>query len=91
MSIIGPRPHPVTLSMESEKKIDRYALRLLIRPGITGWAQVKGFRGATHDIGLMQQRIDHDIWYINNWSLLLDIKILALTIWHILFENENAY
>ena len=91
MSIVGPRPHPVALSLESEETIEQYALRHLIKPGITGWAQVNGYRGGTHEISLMQARINHDIWYINNWSFLLDIKIIFRTIYHVFFENENAY
>lgn len=91
ISIVGPRPHPVSLSLASQNIIEQYSLRLLIKPGITGWAQINGFRGPTHDISLMQQRIDHDIWYINNWSLFLDTKIIFLTILHIFLENENVY
>ncbi len=91
ISIVGPRPHPVSLSLASQSIIEQYSLRLLIKPGITGWAQINGFRGPTHEISLMQQRIDHDIWYINNWTLFLDTKIIFLTILHIFLENENVY
>jgi putative colanic acid biosynthesis UDP-glucose lipid carrier transferase len=91
MSVIGPRPHPVPLSIESEEKIDQYALRHLIKPGITGWAQVNGYRGGTHEVGLMQARINHDIWYINNWSIMLDLKIMIRTFYHISFESHTVY
>ena len=91
MSIVGPRPHPTVLCLESETVIEQYSLRHLIKPGITGWAQVNGYRGGTREIHLMQERINHDIWYINNWNILLDIKIILLTFRHVFFENENAY
>lgn len=91
MSVVGPRPHPVALSIESEAVIKEYNLRHLIKPGITGWAQINGFRGGTQEVYLMQERVNHDIWYINNWDFSLDIKIVFLTIRHIVIENENVY
>jgi len=91
MSIIGPRPHPVALNIECNGTIDNYELRHLIKPGITGWAQVKGYRGGTKEQHLMQTRIDHDIWYIENWSLLLDIKVFFMTITNVILGDENAY
>ena len=91
MSVIGPRPHPTPLNNESRDKIQHYMLRHLVKPGITGWAQVNGFRGSTEDPVLMQKRIDHDLWYIENWSFLLDIKIILLTIWKMFRGDKNAY
>jgi putative colanic acid biosynthesis UDP-glucose lipid carrier transferase len=91
MSIVGPRPHPTPLNIESKDKIHRYMLRHLVKPGITGWAQVNGFRGSTKDISLMQKRIDHDLWYIENWSFGLDMQIIALTVWNMIFGDKNAY
>ncbi len=91
MSVVGPRPHPALLNLECEAKITNYSLRYLIKPGITGWAQVKGYRGGTQKEGLMQQRINHDLWYINNWNLLLDIKIMILTLHSIFIGDSNAY
>jgi lipopolysaccharide/colanic/teichoic acid biosynthesis glycosyltransferase len=65
--------------------------RHYVKPGITGWAQVNGFRGETREPVQMQKRVEHDIWYIENWSLMLDIQIIILTIWHILKGDPNAY
>lgn len=91
MSIVGPRPHPVVLDRESEGIITNYKLRHLVKPGITGIAQVKGFRGQTKERNLMQRRINHDIWYINNWNSFLDIKIMLLTVRCILKGDINAF
>ena len=91
MSIVGPRPHPTPLNLESKDKIHLYMLRHLVKPGITGWAQVNGHRGNTEDITLMQKRIDSDVWYIENWSFGLDVQIIALTVWNMLKGEENAY
>ncbi len=91
MSIVGPRPHPKELNKECEGIVENYHLRNLIKPGITGVAQVKGFRGATPDTQLMQERINHDIWYIHNWSIFLDIRVMVLTCMYMIVGDENAY
>ena len=65
--------------------------RHLVKPGITGWAQVNGFRGETKDPIQMQKRVDYDLWYIENWSLMLDIQIIILTIWQMSKGDRNAY
>jgi putative colanic acid biosynthesis UDP-glucose lipid carrier transferase len=91
MSIVGPRPHPTPLNMESKDKVRLYMFRHLVKPGITGWAQINGYRGETTDIKKMQKRIDHDIWYIENWSFWLDIQIIALTVWNMIKGDPNAY
>jgi len=92
MSVVGPRPHPVLLNMECKDVIENYMLRHLIRPGITGWAQVNGFRGETKcDIKLMQRRIDCDLWYIENWSFVLDIQIILMTIGKMIRGDPHAY
>jgi putative colanic acid biosynthesis UDP-glucose lipid carrier transferase len=91
MTIVGPRPHPEELNKECEGVIDKYELRYLIKPGITGVAQVRGYRGGTPNVHLMQARINHDIWYIRNWSILLDVKIMFLTGYTIFAGDENAY
>jgi len=80
MSIVGPRPHPLALDNKHKKLIPRYVLRHKIRPGISGWAQINGFRGETDTLGKMEKRIQYDLEYIDRWSLLLDIKIIWLTI-----------
>jgi len=91
MSLIGPRPHALQHEMESKEIINKYMVREFVKPGITGWAQVNGFRGETKDIKLMQKRIDYDIWYIENWSLFLDFQIIILTIWNMIKGDPNAY
>ena len=91
MSIVGPRPHPTILNIESKRYIFRYMQRNYVKPGITGWAQVNGFRGETKDSKLMQKRIEYDLFYIENWSLLLDFQIIILTIWHVIHGDPNAY
>ncbi len=91
MSVIGPRPHPGPLNLENKKKIRRYMLRHLVKPGITGWAQVNGYRGETKEKELMQKRIDYDIWYIEHWSVWLDLQIVFLTIWRMIKGDPRAY
>ncbi len=91
MSIVGPRPHPTFLNIESKDKIRFYMLRHLVKPGITGWAQINGYRGGTETPELMQKRIDSDLWYIENWSFWLDIQIIFLTLWNMLRGDPNAY
>jgi len=80
MSLVGPRPHAVAHDELFESRIDTYARRLNVRPGITGWAQVNGCRGATDTDEAMRRRLDHDLYYIDNWSLALDLFIIALTV-----------
>jgi len=91
MCIVGPRPHPKQLDIECTGKIENYNLRFTVKPGITGMAQVKGFRGGTPEPWQMQERINHDIWYIENWNFLLDLKIVLLTFICLVAGDENAY
>ncbi len=79
MSVVGPRPHAIVHNEQYRKLIPGYMLRHKVRPGITGWAQVNGWRGETEVLCKMQQRVAYDHWYIRNWSLWLDIKIVLLT------------
>jgi putative colanic acid biosynthesis UDP-glucose lipid carrier transferase len=79
MSLVGPRPHALAHDIEYSRAIASYPARHRVKPGITGWAQVNGWRGATPDLSLMIKRIEHDIWYIDHWSIWLDLKILVLT------------
>ena len=91
MSVVGPRPH-MTVHNESYKKIiDKYLVRSFVKPGITGWAQVSGFRGETKDIELMEKRVLKDIEYIENWSLMFDIRIVFLTIYTTIKGDKNAF
>jgi Undecaprenyl-phosphate glucose phosphotransferase len=80
MSLIGPRPHAAAHNDEYEKTIANYAFRYHVKPGITGWAQVNGFRGETQTLDLMSGRIERDLWYINNWSIWLDVRIALVTV-----------
>jgi putative colanic acid biosynthesis UDP-glucose lipid carrier transferase len=80
MSIVGPRPHAVAHNEQYRSLIPFYMLRHKVKPGITGWAQVNGWRGETPTVDLMERRVAHDLEYINNWSFLLDLKIIFLTI-----------
>lgn len=90
MSIVGPRPHPVALDERHRRLIPGYVLRLKVRPGITGLAQVNGLRGETDTLDKMQKRIESDIEYIDRWSLTLDLKIIALTLLRG-FTDKHAY
>jgi len=90
MSIIGPRPHPIALDEQHRKLIDGYMLRSRVKPGITGWAQVNGWRGETDTLEKMKKRVEFDLYYIRNWSLWLDCKIFYLTIYRSFLE-KNAY
>jgi len=80
MSVVGPRPHAVAHNEEYRKLISYYMLRHKVKPGITGWAQINGFRGETDTLDKMEGRIDHDLEYIRNWSLWMDIRIVFLTV-----------
>lgn len=91
MSIVGPRPHMLLHTEEYSKQIKHYMGRLYLKPGITGWAQVNGYRGETVNLMLMEKRVEYDIDYMENWSLWFDIKIMALTFWNILMGEEHAY
>ena len=90
MSIVGPRPHAVAHDEEYSTLISNYAFRHHMKPGITGLAQVNGLRGGTPEVKLMQQRVEQDLWYINNWSLMLDVQIAARTCFELL-RPQNAY
>lgn len=91
MSVVGPRPHMLAHTEEYRQLIDQYMVRHLVKPGITGWAQIQGFRGATDELWQMERRVDNDVWYIEHWSLLLDLKIIVRTITNAISGEENAY
>jgi putative colanic acid biosynthesis UDP-glucose lipid carrier transferase len=90
MSIVGPRPHAVAHNELYRKLIKGYMLRHKVRPGITGWAQVNGMRGETEVLEKMQGRIDHDLYYLQNWSIWFDLWIIMRTVWVVL-RRDNAY
>jgi putative colanic acid biosynthesis UDP-glucose lipid carrier transferase len=90
MSLVGPRPHALAHDTEYDRLIASYAQRQKMKPGITGWAQINGFRGETPELGMMQRRVESDLWYIESWSLWLDIRILLATIIHVV-KSDRAY
>ncbi len=90
MSLVGPRPHAVEHGTLYSELIEEYLARQRVRPGITGWAQINGLRGATETPEKMRKRVEYDLWYIDNWSVSLDLRILFLTPFTGLV-NENAY
>jgi putative colanic acid biosynthesis UDP-glucose lipid carrier transferase len=90
MSIVGPRPHALAHDNEFNSQVAKYAYRHHVKPGITGWAQVHGFRGRTSKVSDIEKRLELDLWYIDNWNLALDFKIALMTIIEIA-HGENAY
>lgn len=90
MSVVGPRPHAVIHNEEFRKEVPYYMLRHKVKPGITGWAQVNGWRGETDTLDKMEMRIEYDIDYIRRWSLWLDFKIVMFTLFRS-FNDKNAY
>jgi putative colanic acid biosysnthesis UDP-glucose lipid carrier transferase len=91
MSVVGPRPHMLKHTEQYSSLIDNYLVRHFAKPGITGWAQVNGYRGETREINDMKMRVEYDIWYIENWSFLLDIKIIFRTIFNMISGDKKAY
>lgn len=92
MSLVGPRPHMLKHTEEYRVLVDKFMVRHFAKPGVTGWAQINGFRGETKKIEDMANRAAADIWYIENWSFLLDVKIVFKTAWSMLFKkDENAF
>lgn len=91
MSIVGPRPHMIKHTDDYSKIVDQYMVRHFSKPGITGWAQVNGYRGEITEHSEIKNRVYFDIWYLENWSLLLDIKIIFLTVFNVLRGEKNAY
>jgi len=90
MSVVGPRPHMLKHTTEYSKIIDKFMVRHFVKPGLTGWAQVTGFRGETGKPELMAKRVEQDVWYIENWTLLLDFRIIFMTIRNMIFGDPNA-
>ena len=91
MSIVGPRPHMLAHTEMYSQLINKYMVRHFVKPGITGWAQVNGFRGETKELWQMEERVKRDIWYMENWSLWLDIRIIWQTVKLVLKHDKNAY
>lgn len=91
MSLVGPRPHMLKHTTDYSKVVDDYMIRQFLKPGITGWAQINGYRGEISNPEQIQMRVIKDLWYLENWSLWLDIQILFLTIYHVIKENKNTF
>ena len=91
MSVVGPRPHMLKHTEEYAKMLNHYMIRHFVKPGVTGWAQINGYRGEIKQKKDLLGRIDYDIWYMENWSMWLDLKIILLTIYKSVRGDENAY
>ncbi|MCM1311058.1 MAG: undecaprenyl-phosphate glucose phosphotransferase [Bacteroides sp.] len=91
MSVVGPRPHMLAHTEQYKQLIDRYMIRHMVKPGITGWAQVCGYRGNTDELYKMEKRVECDVWYIEHWSFALDLKIIVKTLVNASNGEENAY
>ena len=91
MSIVGPRPHMLAHTKQYAALIGKYMVRHFVKPGITGWAQVTGFRGETSELWQMEGRVEHDIYYIQHWSIWLDLRIIWMTAKTIFKTDKNAY
>ncbi|MBR5323422.1 MAG: undecaprenyl-phosphate glucose phosphotransferase [Muribaculaceae bacterium] len=91
MSLVGPRPHMLKHTEDYSKLIDKYMVRHFIKPGLTGWAQVNGYRGETKTLQQMEKRVEYDIWYLEHWNVFLDIKIILLTAFGVFKGDENAF
>jgi exopolysaccharide biosynthesis polyprenyl glycosylphosphotransferase len=90
MSLVGPRPHALAHDVQYSQLISNYPYRHHVKPGITGWAQVNGFRGETPTVTLMKRRVELDLWYVTNWSFWLDLRILVRTVLEIC-RSRNAF
>ena len=91
MSIVGPRPHMLAHTEKYSELIDKYMVRHFVKPGVTGWAQVTGYRGETKELWQMEGRVKRDIWYMEHWSFWLDLRIVWLTVKTIFVPDKNAY
>ena len=91
MSIVGPRPHMLKHTEKYSAIINQFMVRQFLKPGVTGWAQVNGYRGETKNIEQMEKRVEYDIWYMERWSSMLDIRIIFMTIINIFRGEEQAF
>lgn len=91
MSIVGPRPHMISHTEQYSELINNYMVRHFAKPGVTGWAQITGFRGETKELWQMQGRVERDIWYIEHWSFVLDLSIIVHTVTNAIHGEKNAY
>jgi putative colanic acid biosynthesis UDP-glucose lipid carrier transferase len=91
MSIVGPRPHMLKHTKSFANLADDYMIRQFLKPGITGWAQVNGCRGEITELKHIKNRVEKDLWYLENWRFSLDIKIMFLTVYNVFNGEEAAY
>ena len=91
MSLVGPRPHMLKHTSDYSKIVEEYMVRQFIKPGITGWAQINGYRGEITNPEQIKMRVNKDLWYLENWTLWLDVRILFLTIYYVFRGDEKAY
>ena len=91
MSLVGPRPHMVKHTTDYSKIVDQFMVRQFLKPGITGWAQVNGLRGEITDNEQIINRVNEDLWYLENWTIWLDIRILFLTVYKVFKGDEKAF
>ena len=91
MSLVGPRPHMIKHTFDYSKMVEDYMIRQFAKPGITGWAQINGHRGEITKPEQIHIRVNKDLWYLENWTLLLDIQILFLTVYHLFRGDKNAF
>ncbi len=91
MSLVGPRPHMLKHTEEYSHLINKYMVRHFVKPGITGWAQVTGFRGETKELWQMEGRVQRDIWYIEHWTFILDLYIMYKTVYNVIRGDKEAY
>lgn len=91
MSVVGPRPHMLKHTDDYSKTVNQYMIRQFLKPGITGWAQIHGFRGEITSPEQIESRVNKDLWYLENWTLWLDIQIMFLTIYTLVRGDEKAF
>jgi putative colanic acid biosynthesis UDP-glucose lipid carrier transferase len=91
MSVVGPRPHMLKHTDYYSDLIKSYMVRHVVRPGITGWAQVNGYRGITDELWKMEKRVEYDVWYIEHWNFFLDLKIIVRTVFNAFAGESNAF
>ncbi len=91
MSLVGPRPHMIKHTSDYSKVVDQFMIRQFLKPGITGWAQINGFRGEVTDQEQIKMRVNFDLWYLENWNIWLDIRIIFLTVYKIFKGDEKAF
>jgi putative colanic acid biosynthesis UDP-glucose lipid carrier transferase len=90
MSVVGPRPHMLKHTKEYSQVVDKFMVRHFVKPGITGWAQVNGLRGETNN-SKMEKRVEMDVWYLENWNFILDLKIVLKTVFNMIKGEKNAF